>query len=226
MENELKLVGGAMVTLSLATCAMIVVPFLQLKDVPAPRELAPYSGAQLRGREVYIANGCIACHTQQPSSTGAGVADAQRGWGRPSVAADYHYDAPPLLGTMRTGPDLFNIGVRQPSADWHLGHLYQPRAYVPDSIMPSYRFLFEARNEGEVGKEDRVVSLPPGVAPAGKVIVATPQAIDLVAYLTGLRHTYPVLTPTEAGVAAALDLAGKAGDGGAAHVSTIAATGK
>ncbi|CAG2131760.1 cbb3-type cytochrome c oxidase subunit II [Cupriavidus numazuensis] len=207
MENELKLVGGAMVTLSLATCAMIVVPFLQLKDVPAPKELAPYSSAQLRGRQIYMANGCIACHTQQPSSTGAGIADAQRGWGRPSVAADYHYDDPPLLGTMRTGPDLFNIGVRQPSADWHLGHLYQPRAYVPGSIMPAYPFLFETKDSDAVGKDDRVVSLPPGTAPAGKTIVATPQALDLVAYLTGLRHTYPVLTPTEASVANGLALA-------------------
>ena len=75
-------------------CAMIVVPFLQLKDVPAPEELAPYSSAQLRGREVYIANGCIACHTQQPSSTGAGIADAQRGWGRRSLVAELSADAP------------------------------------------------------------------------------------------------------------------------------------
>jgi len=193
MENELKLVGGAMVTLSLATSAMIVVPFLQLKDVPAPAALAPYTSEQLRGREVYLANGCIACHTQQPSSTGAGRADGARGWGRPSVAADYHYDSPPLLGTMRTGPDLFNIGVRQPSADWHLGHLYQPRAYVADSIMPGYPFLFELKPEGAVGKSDKVVALPGGTVPPGKVVVATPQALDLVAYLIGLRHTYPVV---------------------------------
>lgn len=193
MENELKLVGGAMVTLSLATSAMIVVPFLQLKDVPAPAALAPYTSEQLRGREVYLANGCIACHTQQPSSTGAGRADGQRGWGRPSVAADYHYDSPPLLGTMRTGPDLFNIGVRQPSADWHLGHLYQPRAYVADSIMPAYPFLFELKPEGAVAKGDKVVALPGGAVPPGKVAVATPQALDLVAYLISLRHTYPVL---------------------------------
>nr|WP_318238245.1 cbb3-type cytochrome c oxidase subunit II [Cupriavidus sp. CV2] len=193
MENELKLVGGAMVTLSLATSAMIVVPFLQLKDVPAPAALAPYTSEQLRGREVYLANGCIACHTQQPSSTGAGRADGARGWGRPSVAADYHYDSPPLLGTMRTGPDLFNIGVRQPSADWHLGHLYQPRAYVADSIMPGYPFLFELKAEGAVSKSDKVVALPGGTVPPGKVVVATPQALDLVAYLIGLRHTYPVV---------------------------------
>ncbi|AGW94351.1 MULTISPECIES: cbb3-type cytochrome c oxidase subunit II [Cupriavidus] len=198
MENELKLVGGAMVTLSLATAAMVVTPFLQLKDVPAPKDLKPYTSAELRGREVYMANGCIACHTQQPSSTGAGRADARRGWGRPSVAADYHYDDPPLLGTMRTGPDLFNIGARQPSADWHLGHLFQPRAYVPESIMPAYPFLFEVKDESAVAKGERVVSLPPGVAPYDKVVVARPEAMDLVAYLQSLNHTYAVLTPEDA----------------------------
>jgi cytochrome c oxidase cbb3-type subunit 2 len=195
MENELKLLGGAMVTLSLATCAMIIVPFLQLKDVPAPPALEAYTSEQLRGRAVYMANGCISCHTQQPSSTGAGIADAARGWGRASVAADYHYDDPPLLGTMRTGPDLFNIGVRQPSADWHLGHLFQPRAYVPGSIMPAYPYLFEIKDENTVVKSDRVVALPPGTVPHGKAVVATREALDLVSYLQGMKHTYPVLTP-------------------------------
>ena len=137
MENEVKLVAGAMVTLALATSAMVAAPFLQLKDVPPPAGLKPYTAQELRGREVYISNGCIACHTQQPSATGAGRADAQRGWGRPSVAADYFYDRPTMLGTMRTGPDLFNVGDRIPSDDWHYGHLYQPRAYVPASTMPA-----------------------------------------------------------------------------------------
>lgn len=201
MENELKLVSGAMVTLSLATAAMVVVPFLQLKDEPAPPALKPYTSQELRGRAVYMGNGCIACHTQQPSTTGAGVADAQRGWGRASVAGDYFYDKPPLLGTMRTGPDLFNIGVRQPSADWHLGHLYQPRAYVPGSNMPAYRFLFEAKLQADVAKDERVVLLPPGTAPVGKVVVARPEALDLVAYLQGLKREFPVLTPAQADAA-------------------------
>ena len=198
MENEVKLVAGAMVTLSLATAAMIVVPFLQLKDEPAPPALKPYTSQELRGRAVYIANGCIACHTQQPSTTGAGIADAQRGWGRASVAADYHYDQPPLLGTMRTGPDLFNIGVRQPSADWHLGHLFQPRAYVPGSNMPAYRFLFEIKNEQTLAKGERVVTLPPGTVGFTDVVVARPEALDLVAYLQSLQRVYPVLTPAQA----------------------------
>lgn len=202
MENERKLIVGAMVTLSLATAAMIVVPFMQLKDVPAPAALKPYTSEQLRGRELYMANGCISCHTQQPSTTGAGIADASRGWGRASVAADYHYDTPPLLGTMRTGPDLFNIGARQPSADWHLGHLFQPRAYVPGSIMPAYRYMFEIKDPDSVAKGERVVSLPPGTVEEGKVVVAKPEAMDLVAYLQGLNRTYTVLSTEEAEYAA------------------------
>lgn len=194
MENETKLLAGGMVTLSLATAALVVLPFLQLKDVPAPEGLKPYTSQQLRGRQVYMSNGCISCHTQQPSTIGAGVADANRGWGRASVAGDYHYDQPVLLGTSRTGPDLFNIGARQPSADWQLGHLFQPRAYVPGSVMPSYRFLFEIKNPADVAKDERVVALPPGTAPEGKVVVAQPEAMDLVAYLLGLNHTYDALT--------------------------------
>lgn len=189
MHDELKLLGGAMVTLALATSALVVVPFLQLKPVEPPAGLKPYTSAQLRGREVYIKNGCIYCHSQQPRDR-AQAPDDKRGWGRASVAADYHYDQPHLLGTMRTGPDLFNIGARQPSQDWHLGHLYQPRAYMPGSVMPSYPFLFEIKEKADAG--ERVVTLPPGFKPPGKLVIATQEALDLVTYLQGLDHTYPV----------------------------------
>lgn len=190
MQSEVKLVGGAVITLALATAAMIVAPFLQLKDVPPPEGLAPYTEQELRGRQVYIANGCIACHTQQPSTTGAGRADAQRGWGRPSVAADYFYDRPTLLGTMRTGPDLFNVGDRIPSDDWHHVHLYQPRAYVPDSTMPAYPYLYEEIVSAEVMPGQYVVPVPEAYAPAGLKVVATREAEDLVAYLKGMRRQY------------------------------------
>jgi len=197
MHDELKLLSGAMVTLALATAGLVVLPFIQLKPVPPPAGLKPYTSAQLRGREVYIKNGCIYCHSQQPRDKKQ-APDDTRGWGRASVAADYFYDKPHLLGTMRTGPDLFNIGARQPSADWHLGHLYQPRAYTPGSIMPSYPFLFEAKEKPDAG--DRVVTLPPGFKPVGKIVVATQEALDLVTYMQGLDHSYPVLetAPTKA----------------------------
>lgn len=189
MKSETQLLAGGMVMLSLATSALVVVPYITVRDVPAPEALKPYTSAQLRGRQQYIANGCIYCHSQQPRARGF-APDFQRGWGRASVAADYAYDSPHLLGTMRTGPDLFNIGARQPSDQWHLGHLYQPRAYVPGSIMAAYPFLFDAKDRAEAG--DVEVKLPPGFNPPGKVVVARQEALDLVAYLKSLDHTYPV----------------------------------
>lgn len=195
MENELKLGAGAVASLGIATAALVVLPYLQVRDLhPAPG-LKPYTEQQLRGRQVYIANGCVYCHSQQPRDRNL-APDAERGWGRPSVPADYSYDRPHLLGTMRTGPDLLNIGARQPSADWHLGHLYQPRAYVGESNMPAYPFLFVQRDRAR--DDDRVVSLPPSAAPAGKVVVATREALDLVEYLLSLDRTYPILPTASA----------------------------
>ncbi|MCE4553906.1 cbb3-type cytochrome c oxidase subunit II [Roseateles cellulosilyticus] len=194
MDEETRLIGGGMVMLSLATSALVVVPYMTVRDVKAPEALKPYTEAQLRGREVYIANGCVYCHSQQPRAKSLGP-DTARGWGRASVAADYAYDTPHLLGTMRTGPDLFNVGARQPSEQWHLGHLYQPRAYVEGSVMPSYRFLFETKDKLDRG--DVQVQLPPGYAPPGKLVAASRDALDLVAYLQALNHTYPVVNLPE-----------------------------
>ena len=193
MENEVKLAAGAMVALSVATAALVVLPYLQVRDIKPPGGLKPYTSAELRGRQVYIANGCVYCHTQQPRPKGF-APDFDRGWGRATVAGDYAYDAPHLLGTMRTGPDLMNIGARQPSEQWHLGHLYQPRAYVPGSIMPSYPYLFELKDKAQEG--DVVVQLPPSHAPKGQVVVALPDAVELVRYLQSLDRTGPaVATP-------------------------------
>jgi cytochrome c oxidase cbb3-type subunit II len=182
-----------MVILSSATGLLVVMPYLLLKDTPPPSALKPYSQVQLAGRQSYIANGCVYCHSQQPRDIKQ-APDALRGWGRASVAADYAYDTPHLLGTMRTGPDLFNIGARQPSKDWHLGHLYQPRAYTPGSIMPSYPYLFEVR-KGSARPGETVINLPAGIAKADEVVIAKPEVVALVEYLISLDHTYPVLEP-------------------------------
>ncbi len=194
MQSEVKLIGGAMVMLALSASALVVLPLLQVRHVEPLPGLKPYTSTELRGREVYIANGCIYCHTQQPRAKSF-APDFSRGWGRATVAGDYAYDQPHLLGTMRTGPDLMNIGVRQPSEQWQLGHLYQPRAYVPDSIMPSYPYLFELKAKADQGEIE--VKLPPGAAPAGQVVVARPDAIDLVRYLQALDRSYPAAPAPE-----------------------------
>jgi cytochrome c oxidase cbb3-type subunit 2 len=127
MRSEVRLLGGGMAMLGIATSALVVIPYLTVRDVPAPAGLKPYTASEWRGRQVYVSNGCVYCHSQQPRARSL-APDTARGWGRPSVAGDYAYDTPHLLGTMRTGPDLLNIGVRQPSAQWHLGHLYRKRS--------------------------------------------------------------------------------------------------
>jgi cytochrome c oxidase cbb3-type subunit II len=190
MRSETQLFAGALVMIAAATAALVALPYLQLHALRPPTGLHPYTSAQLRGRQEYIREGCIYCHSQQPRDPSQ-APDGERGWGRPSVAADYFYDTPHLLGTMRTGPDLFNIGARQPSMDWQLGHLFQPRAYVPGSIMPSFPYLFEVKPKAEPG--DRVVSVPGEFAPHKGVVVAKPAALDLASYLLSLDHTYPVI---------------------------------
>ena len=191
--DELRLVSGAMVILSGATALLVVMPYLLLEHVKPPPGLKPYTAKQLEGRQVYIANGCVYCHSQQPRDISL-APDAKRGWGRASVAGDYAYDTPHLLGTMRTGPDLLNIGARQPSKDWHLGHLYHPRAYTPGSIMPSYPFLFE-RRKGPAQPGETTLTLPPQWTQEGEVVIAKPAALSLVEYLLSLDRTYPALPP-------------------------------
>src|SRR5690606_27597920 len=99
---------------------------------------------------------------------------------------------PHLLGTMRTGPDLINVGQRLPSEDWHLIHLYDPRAVVEWSTMPAFPFLFEERRPEDVGPVDRVVPLTGPRAPEGVTIVAKPEALALTSYLISLNRQYPV----------------------------------
>jgi cytochrome c oxidase cbb3-type subunit II len=190
--DELRIIVGAMVILACATGLLVILPYMMLDNTPPPEGLKPYTEQQKIGRQSYIANGCVYCHSQQPRDIKL-APDATRGWGRASVAADYAYDTPHLLGTMRTGPDLFNIGARQPSKDWHLGHLYQPRAYTPGSTMSAYPYLFESRSPDQVKPTDTVVNLPAAWTKPDRVIVAKAEALALVEYLIALDHTYPAL---------------------------------
>jgi len=137
--------------------------------------------AEERGRQLYLKEGCGFCHTQFVRDL-----PMDRPFGRTSLAADYAREDPPLLGSERTGPDLANVGARQPSDVWHLIHLYNPRAVVLPSVMPSYRWYFEAKERAEAS--DVVVPVPTAFAPSGKVIVATPDALALVRYLLSLRQ--------------------------------------
>lgn len=190
----------------LATALFVVLSFFVaiLPAIDNQKNNAPLPGAErlsgdeLKGKRIFIEHGCVACHTQQVRNV-----EMDRVWGaRPGVAADYAIhdrmnwwmNTATLMGTERTGPDLTNIGARLPSADWHLLHLYNPRAVVAESIMPAYPWLFTHKTQ--VDADDRVVSVPDDfVKKKGTRVVASPEALQLVAYLQSLKQVDLVAAP-------------------------------
>ena len=120
-------------------------------------------------------------------------ADIAHGWGvRQSVAADYLYDQPVQLGSLRAGPDLAMVGVRKPALSWQLQHLYAPTSVNPKSTMPAFRFLFEVRKIGDKPSPD-ALALPKELAPAeGMEVVPTDEARQLAAYLLTLKANAPL----------------------------------
>lgn len=140
-----------------------------------------------QGEEVYRAQGCAYCHTRQVRPLGIG-SDVARGWGRRrTVAQDYLQDQPMMPGSLRLGPDLMNIGLRQTNVVWHLLHLYDPQIVAKGSTMPPSRFLFEVRPlRGQ--KSPDALDVPAEFAPSGfdakaQQIVPKPEALALVQYL-------------------------------------------
>lgn len=186
MNNIVVLVAAPLAIFAFLALITGVVPGWVLSRTPPGPGVEPLSAQAQRGRDVYVGEGCAYCHTQQVRPLKQDLV-----FGRPSVAGDYAYATPELLGSERNGPDLSNIGTRQPSDVWHFIHLYEPRALVSESIMPSYRWLFRVKAHADPG--DVVVPVPPAYAPPKGMVVTTQQAQDLVAYLKSLQQ--PPLTP-------------------------------
>ena len=192
-DNHVKLFRTALLLFLILTVFVAVMPAInnQVNNAPLPGAV-PLTEVEMAGKNSFIANGCVACHTQQVRNVAMDEV-----WGkRPGIAADYAgisrtdfwRNTATLMGTERTGPDLTNIGVRQPSLAWNLLHLYQPRAVVDKSIMPAYPWLFEVK--ADVGEGETEVIVPDEFRKGvnGK-IVATTEALNLVAYLQSLKQT-------------------------------------
>jgi len=131
-------------------------------------------------------------------------ADIARGWGkRRSVAEDFLFDQPVMLGSQRIGPDLADVGSRLPVAEWHLLHLYNPKIVEKKSIMPPYRFLFEKRKIGRAPSPNALRFTGEFAPERDCEIVPTDQATALVAYLISLRADTVIFeTPMTVAIAA------------------------
>jgi cbb3-type cytochrome c oxidase subunit II len=180
------IVAAAVIVFSILTLVMAVLPGLREGALTASAAATPREPEAERGRRIFMREGCGFCHTQFVRDL-----PMDRPYGRPSQPGDYAREDPPMLGTQRTGPDLADGGTRQPSEAWHLIHLYDPRAVVPQSVMPAYRWYFVEKDQA--GPDDVVAPVPAGHAPAGKVIVAGPDARALVRYLLSLKQ--PKVSP-------------------------------
>jgi cbb3-type cytochrome c oxidase subunit II len=111
-------------------------------------KLKPYSELELKGRAIYVREGCWYCHTQQTRTL---LADTKRsGWkgvdSPVSTPDEFVYDSPHLFGTKRTGPDLSRVGGKY-DAQWHRTHFRNPRDLVPGSVMPPYPWIVENQEE-------------------------------------------------------------------------------
>lgn len=274
MNNGPFLFLGSFVAMLLSWLGLVVAPQVQLRDLqPAKNDTtgqyypAQRLGLARQGADVYRANACYTCHSQQirqndynfkavvekpgtnepafssilvkvdpawpegievdPGYTleigrinlhrkesleqyfdnsgmkqyGAKIRfdfhplgpDIARGWGiRASVARDYLYDDTLMLGDLRMGPDLANVGSRLPGTQQALLHLYNPKSTNPDSRMPAYKFLFEERPIGDTPSPN-ALKLEGDLAPkAGMEIVPKAEALELVAYLQSLKVTEPL----------------------------------
>jgi len=98
--------------------------------------MRPYTPLELAGRDIYIREGCYTCHSQMIRP----FRDEVERYGHYSLAAESMYDHPFQWGSKRTGPDLARVGLRYSDA-WHVQHLTDPRSVVPESVMPTYKFL-------------------------------------------------------------------------------------
>ena len=166
-----------------------VVPLFFDKNTNDPVEgLKPLSAVELEGRDIYMREGCAVCHTQMIRPFRA---ETER-YGTYSRSGEHVYEHPFLWGSKRTGPDLARVGGRY-SDEWHRAHLYNPRDVVPESIMPSYPWLFEDTVDGRVTPKKMEALRKVGVPYTDEDIAGAKDAVDgkreievLVAYLQQL----------------------------------------
>ena len=122
-----------------------IVPLFYMQSTTEPVEgLKPYSALELAGRDIYIRESCMVCHSQMIRPFRA---ETER-YGHYSVAGEFVYDRPFQWGSKRTGPDLHRVGGRY-SDEWHHAHLFDPRSVVPESVMPAYPSLDENQIDGK-----------------------------------------------------------------------------
>ncbi|MFZ1728828.1 MAG: cytochrome-c oxidase, cbb3-type subunit I [Bacteroidota bacterium] len=128
----------AFVAIAIGSLVMNVPMFVVESNIPTIASVKPYTPLEVEGRDIYIREGCVGCHSQMVRPFRS---ETER-YGEYAKAGEYVYDHPFLWGSKRTGPDLLRVGRKFPDA-WHYNHMFDPRSMSPGSIMPSYSWMLE-----------------------------------------------------------------------------------
>ncbi|HUU25364.1 MAG TPA: cytochrome-c oxidase, cbb3-type subunit II [Methyloceanibacter sp.] len=138
--------------------------------------MRPYTPLELAGRDIYVREGCYLCHSQMIRS----LKDEVERYGHYSLAAESMYDHPFQWGSKRTGPDLARVGGKY-SDEWHRAHMGDPRAVVPESVMPGYPFLAKRELDYDNIAENLKVSAIVGVPYTDEMIESAKADVELQA---------------------------------------------
>ena len=139
-KSSILLLIGILLTVVIGGIVEIAPLFWLSSTIEKVEGMRPYTPLELAGRDIYVREGCYVCHSQMIRS----LRDEVERYGHYSLAAESMYDHPFQWGSKRTGPDLARVGGKY-SDEWHVAHMTDPRAVVPESVMPGYPFL--ARRE-------------------------------------------------------------------------------
>ncbi len=137
-KRPIQLLVASLVMILVGSLVELVPTFMVKSNVPTIAAVQPYTALELEGRDIYIREGCVGCHSQlvRPFRS-----ETER-YGEFSKSGEFVYDHPFLWGSKRTGPDLHREGGKYPNS-WHYQHMREPSAMSPGSIMPAYGWLYE-----------------------------------------------------------------------------------
>ncbi|MDB5440672.1 MAG: cytochrome c oxidase, cbb3-type, subunit [Caulobacteraceae bacterium] len=188
-RNSIFLLIGIIIVVAIGGIIEITPLFYINNTIEPVAGIRPYTPLELAGRDIYVREGCYGCHSQMIRP----LRDEVERYGHYSLAAESMYDHPFQWGSKRTGPDLARVGAKY-SDIWQVDHLTDPRALVPESVMPPYKFLsandLNLRDLQARVKTMKILGVPYTQAMVDDAVQDAQDQADPTAADTGLQQRY------------------------------------
>ncbi|WP_121666918.1 cytochrome-c oxidase, cbb3-type subunit I [Mesonia aquimarina] len=172
-RRPVKLTIFATIAILIGGAVQIIPTLMVDSNIPTISSVKPYTPLELEGRDIYIRESCVSCHSQMIRPFRSEV----ERYGEYSKAGEYVYDHPFLWGSKRTGPDLFRVGGKY-SDNWHFNHFYDPQTTSSGSIMPSYKWLIKNEHDRSQTEDKMRVMVQLGVPYTEEEIARAQQWMD------------------------------------------------